>query len=157
MPALPSSLISSLSTAPAAAFVPESVAGLPAVLAELPDPPGRRGVTNEITRFGPLLDQFGDLQDTVVTADALHCQRDHIAYLTTRGAHWILTVKGNQPSLHAQLAAMPWRAVPDADRDTDRGHGRREIRTLKIVSSPPDRFPERRPSHADPPPQTPPR
>jgi predicted transposase YbfD/YdcC len=36
----------------------------------------------------------------VVTADALHCQRDHVAYLAGRGAHWILTAKGNQPILH---------------------------------------------------------
>ncbi|SIN14382.1 DDE_Tnp_1-associated [Micromonospora cremea] len=92
------------------------------------------GKTNEITRFQPLLDQLSDLRDTVVTADALHCQRDHVAYLAERGAHWILTVKGNQPSLHAQLARLPWRAVPDAARDSDRGHGRREIRTLKILS-----------------------
>jgi hypothetical protein len=70
----------------------------------------------------------------VITADALHCQREHVTYLADRGAHWILTVKGNQPHLHAQLAALPWRAVPDATRDTDRGHGRREIRTLKILT-----------------------
>jgi hypothetical protein len=38
------------------------------------------------------------------------------------------------PHLHAQLAALPWRAVPDATRATDRGHGRREIRTLKILT-----------------------
>ncbi|MGC5334712.1 ISAs1 family transposase [Micromonospora sp. DT62] len=92
------------------------------------------GKTNEITRFAPLLDQLGDLGEVVVTADALHCQRDHVAYLAERGAHWILTVKGNQPHLRTQLAAMPWRAVPDADRSTCRGHGRREIRTLKILS-----------------------
>jgi hypothetical protein len=49
--------------------------------------------------------------------------------LAKRGAHWILTVRGNQRRLHAQLTALPWRAVPDAPRDTDRGHGRREIRT----------------------------
>ncbi|WP_223874353.1 ISAs1 family transposase [Salinispora mooreana] len=53
------------------------------------------GKTNEITRFAPLLDQIGDLRDTVITADALHCQRDHVAYLAERGAHWILTVKAN--------------------------------------------------------------
>ena len=35
-----------------------------------------------------------------MTADALHCQREHVAYLAGRGAHWILTVKGNQPGLH---------------------------------------------------------
>jgi hypothetical protein len=54
------------------------------------------GKTNEITRFQPLLDQLSDLRDTVITADAMHCQREHIAYLAERGAHWILTVKGNQ-------------------------------------------------------------
>jgi predicted transposase YbfD/YdcC len=92
------------------------------------------GKTNEITRLRPLLDQIGDLHDTVVTLDALHCQRDHVAYLAQRGAHWILTVKANQPTLHTQLAALPWRAVPQAIRQEDRGHGRREIRTLKILT-----------------------
>jgi predicted transposase YbfD/YdcC len=92
------------------------------------------GKTNEITRFQPLLDQIGDLRDTVITVDALHCQRDHVTYLAERGADWILTVKANQPTLHQQLAALPWRAVPDATRDTGRGHGRREIRTLKILT-----------------------
>jgi predicted transposase YbfD/YdcC len=92
------------------------------------------GKTNEITRFGPLLDQISDLRDTVITADAMHCQREHVTYLAGRGAHWILTVKGNQPHLHAQLAGLPWRAVPDATRDDDRGHGRREIRTCKILT-----------------------
>jgi predicted transposase YbfD/YdcC len=92
------------------------------------------GKTNEITRFGPLLDQIGDLRDTVITADALHRQRDHVDYLAERGAHWILTVKANQPRLHAQLASLPWSAVSDAARDTARRHGRREIRTLKILT-----------------------
>ncbi|MFF0880691.1 ISAs1 family transposase [Micromonospora aurantiaca (nom. illeg.)] len=90
--------------------------------------------TNEITRFGPLLDQINDLRDTVITADALHCQREHVAYLAERGAHSILTVKANQPNLHAQLAGLPWRAVPGATRHDDRGHGRHEIRTLKILT-----------------------
>ncbi|MEU7876555.1 ISAs1 family transposase [Dactylosporangium sp. NPDC049140] len=90
--------------------------------------------TNEITRFPALLDRIDDLRDMVVTADALHCQREHVAYLARRSAHWILTVKGNQPGLHQQLAGLPWRLVPNADRDTARGHGRHEIRTLKILS-----------------------
>ena len=43
--------------------------------------------TNEITRFAALLNQLHDLDGTVVTADALHCQRDHVTYLAHRGAH----------------------------------------------------------------------
>ncbi|MEO3778464.1 ISAs1 family transposase [Micromonospora sp. B11E3] len=92
------------------------------------------GKTNEITRFQPLLDQIGDLRDTVITADALHCQREHVDHLAERGAHWILTVKGNQPRLHRQLSGLPWRAAPDVFRDTDRGRGRREIRTVKALT-----------------------
>ena len=100
-------------------------------------PPGRSwpsGKTNEITRFRPLLDRISDLPDTVITADALHCQREHVTYLAERGAHWILTVKGNQPSLHAQLAALPWRHVPVAHQAREKGHGRAERRTMKTTA-----------------------
>ena len=38
----------------------------------------------------------------------------HATYLAGRGAHYLLIVKRNQPSLHAQLAALPWRDVPVA-------------------------------------------
>jgi predicted transposase YbfD/YdcC len=91
------------------------------------------GKTNEITAFAPLLERI-DLTGVVVTADALHAQRDHVAYLHKRGAHWILTAKGNQPTLHRQVRGLPWRAVTVAYRATSRGHGRRETRTIKIVT-----------------------
>ncbi len=48
MPATPSSLISSLSCAPALT-VPETAGGLVAALAELPDPRARRGVRHRLT------------------------------------------------------------------------------------------------------------
>lgn len=66
-----------------------------------------RGGPPHITRFAPLLDQIPDLHGVVITADALHCQREHVAYLAERGVNWILTVKGNQPNLRHQLAALP--------------------------------------------------
>ena len=43
-------------------------------------------------------------------------------------------VKRNQPSLHAQLAALPWRDVPVAYTKRERGHGRTERRTLKVTA-----------------------
>jgi predicted transposase YbfD/YdcC len=91
------------------------------------------GKTSEIHRFAPLLDGL-DLREVVVTADALHTQRAHVDYLAGRGAHWVLTVKGNQPNLRRQLAGMPWREVEVGYRSAERGHGRREIRTLKVVT-----------------------
>ena len=81
-----------------------------------------------------LLDRI-ELSGAIVTADAMHAQREHARYLVAqRGAHYILTVKGNQPSLHAQLKTLPWRQVPVTSDTRDRGHGRRERRTLKVTA-----------------------
>ena len=89
--------------------------------------------TNEIPMFTALLDRV-DITDAIITADALHAQRFHAKYLHRRGAHYLLIVKRNQPGLHAQLAALPWRDVPVAYTKRERGHGRTERRTLKITS-----------------------
>ncbi|MEU4625396.1 hypothetical protein AB0G04_36170 [Actinoplanes sp. NPDC023801] len=40
---------------------------------------------------GPLLDRISDLRNTVIIADAMHCQRDHVSHLTEHGSHWIPT------------------------------------------------------------------
>jgi predicted transposase YbfD/YdcC len=94
------------------------------------------GKTSEINRFAPLLDTVTgiDLAGVVITADALHTQRDHVTDLHARGAHWVLTVKGNQPRLRRQLAQLPWRDVAEGHRSVETGHGRREIRVLKVVT-----------------------
>ncbi len=42
--------------------------------------------------------------------------------------------KDNQPGLHAQLAGLPWRQIPAADIQRDRGHGRAERRSLKVTA-----------------------
>jgi hypothetical protein len=75
--------------------------------------------TNEIGEFAPLLDQIsdGDLTDTVITADAMHAQRAHAVYLVQqRHAHYLLTVKDNQPTLAAQLRRLPWKHAATATR-----------------------------------------
>ncbi len=91
------------------------------------------GKSNEITAFAPLLDGI-DIAGAVVTADAMHTQREHAEYLTSRGAHYLLTVKANQPTLHRQLRTLPWRDIPAADLTRDKGHGRVESRTVKITA-----------------------
>lgn len=91
------------------------------------------GKTNEIRAFGPLLDRI-DITGAVITADALHTQRVHVDYLVGRGAHYLLTVKANQPTLLRQLKALPWNDVPIADSTLDKAHGRQEQRTLKLTS-----------------------
>jgi predicted transposase YbfD/YdcC len=90
--------------------------------------------TNEITRFRPLLQRL-DLAGQVVTADALHTQREHAEWLVAhKHAAYVLIVKRNQPALHHQLAALPWREVPVADHTRDRGHGRVETRRLQVTT-----------------------
>jgi predicted transposase YbfD/YdcC len=90
--------------------------------------------TNEIPGFQPLLDGL-DLAGRVVTADALHAQREHADWLVThQHAAYILIVKANQPTLHHQLSTLPWREVPVADRTCDRGYGRAEIRCLQVTT-----------------------
>jgi predicted transposase YbfD/YdcC len=46
----------------------------------------------------------------------------------------MVSVKGNQPTLFAQLKALPWGQVPVGDRRSERGHGRRETRTVKALT-----------------------
>lgn len=100
------------------------------------NPQPEEGKAGEIGAFAPLIDTLTgiDLAGVVVTADALHTQRSHVEYLHDRGAHWVLTVKGNQPRLRRQLAELPWRQVDQAHRSVETAHGRREIRTLKVVT-----------------------
>jgi predicted transposase YbfD/YdcC len=90
--------------------------------------------TNEITGFQPLLERL-DLISTVVTADALHTQREHAEWLVTiKQAAYVLLVKANQPGLHQQLKALPWREVPVADHTRNRGHHRVELRRLQVTT-----------------------
>jgi predicted transposase YbfD/YdcC len=95
---------------------------------------GVDGKTNEITQFRPLLERL-DLTSTVVTADALHTQREHADWLVTQmHAAYVLIVKANQPTLHHQLANLPWRDIPIADYTRNRGHGRVELRRLQVTT-----------------------
>jgi predicted transposase YbfD/YdcC len=91
------------------------------------------GAPGEVPAFQPLLAGL-DLAGVVVTADALHTQRDHAAFLVDVGAEDLLVVKANQPGLHDQLAGLPWRQIPVMDRTRDHGHGRVEVRTLKVAA-----------------------
>ena len=88
--------------------------------------------TNEIPMLRTLLDTIG-ITDAVITADALHCQRETAQAIVEAGGHYILTVKANQPSLHAELKALPWKHIPVLDRSTEHGHGRTTKRVLKAT------------------------
>ncbi|WP_229881358.1 ISAs1 family transposase [Streptomyces alanosinicus] len=97
--------------------------------------------TNEITCFQPLLQSIADLAGVVVTSDAMHTQSEHADYLLGRDAHYIVIVKGNQKKLRKQLKSLPWKQIPLQSRSSDAGHGRSEIRRIKVCTVNNLRFP----------------
>jgi Transposase DDE domain len=89
---------------------------------------------NEVAAFAATLDTLPDLRDVLVTADALHTQREHADYLHRRGAHYLFTVKRNQPTLHAALTGLPWAAL-DRQLRRQSGHGRAETRSIAVLAA----------------------
>ena len=62
------------------------------------------GKTNEIPA-GPELLQTMPLEGRIVTADAMHCQRETCQQIRDRGGHYLLVVKDNQHELYETLRA----------------------------------------------------
>jgi predicted transposase YbfD/YdcC len=89
---------------------------------------------NEIAAFAATLDTLPDLREVLITADALHTQREHAAYLHARGGHYLFMIKRNQPTLHAALARLPWAQV-DRQISRQRGHGRVETRSIVVLAA----------------------
>jgi hypothetical protein len=86
--------------------------------------------TNEIGMFIPLVDAI-NIEGKDITADALLTQCKLAGYLVDRGAHYHFTVKGNQPSLQADIALLfDGRGVPDYSEVTPPDHGRIETRRI---------------------------
>ena len=59
---------------------------------------------------------------------------EHASYLLGRAAHYIVIVKGNQKKLRRQLKSLPWKDIPLQGRTRGIGHGRSEIRRIKVAT-----------------------
>ena len=91
--------------------------------------------SNEIPAVRELLKAFASLAAAVITIDAMHTQHDTAQVILGRGADYVMTVKGNMPTLYRQLKKLPWAAVPAVSAvSTD--HGRRACRTIKVALAP---------------------
>src|SRR5215471_18368181 len=94
--------------------------------------------SNEITAMPQLLELL-DLQDKIVTTDAMGCQKEIAQTIVAGGGDYILAVKDNQPTLHAEIqAAFATAATPPARSSRlytteDHGHGREEQRTVQVL------------------------
>lgn len=94
--------------------------------------------SNEIPAVRDLLAGFNpdDLHGSVITVDAMHTQSDTAKVILAADAHYVFCVKANQPTLFKALKALPWNKVPVGSQATDRGHGRRTTRTIKVIQAP---------------------
>jgi predicted transposase YbfD/YdcC len=85
---------------------------------------------NEITAMPQLLKML-DLQGAVVSADALHCQRETAADIHQAGGDYVLAVKENQPTLYSKTKRLLDEVALEQkphDVQTNGGHGRIETR-----------------------------
>ncbi|GLZ43812.1 hypothetical protein Acsp05_74360 [Actinokineospora sp. NBRC 105648] len=104
------------------------------VIAQVRIPEG----TNEITQVRALLAGV-DLTGVVVTGDAAHTQHATATYLALeRGAHYALTVKGNQPTLLGSIAAVLPPAAPGSEQHATTDHGKGRIVRRAIWTAPAD-------------------
>jgi predicted transposase YbfD/YdcC len=73
----------------------------------------------------------------VTSSGARYAGQDETAKsITDAGADYVFTVKANRPALLAALKNLPWNKVPVGSTSTQRGHGRRATRTIKVIDVP---------------------
>jgi predicted transposase YbfD/YdcC len=87
--------------------------------------------SNEITAVPKLLEMLS-LKGTIVTTDALNCQRAIAQQIVDQGGDYALALKGNQGTLHADVSLFLNDAASTGTttaRTVDGDHGRIETRT----------------------------
>jgi predicted transposase YbfD/YdcC len=108
--------------------------------------------SNEITAIPELLQKL-ELRGSIVTIDAMGCQKNIATAITDAKADYVLAVKDNQPTLHEDIQhVFREGCANDFDglenhsyRTEEKGHGRTETRFYHIIRVPKE-FAER---HAD--------
>lgn len=97
--------------------------------------------TNEITAIPDLLDTLagaGQLGSAVVTIDAMGCQVAIAQKILDYGADYVLSLKGNQPTLEADVLDYFRTAPADEIVSTttlEKGHGRIETRNYRASTN----------------------
>jgi predicted transposase YbfD/YdcC len=96
--------------------------------------------SNEIIAIPKLLDMLA-IEGTIVTIDAMGCQRDIAQKVVAKKADYVLALKGNQGSLREdvelfvaeQKAADFKNTTISRDQTVDGDHGRIETRTTTVI------------------------
>ena len=90
--------------------------------------------SNEITAVPKLLEMLS-LKGTIVTTDALNCQRAIAQQIVDQEGDYVLALKGNQGTLHDDVSTYlddPACQATDTAQTVDGDHGRIETRTATV-------------------------
>jgi predicted transposase YbfD/YdcC len=90
--------------------------------------------SNEITAVPKLLEMLS-LKGTIVTVDALNCQREIAQKIVDQGGDYALALKGNQGTLHDDVIRYfddPASKITTAKPVVEGDHGRIETRTATV-------------------------
>lgn len=102
------------------------------------------GKSNEITAVPKLLRQI-DVKGATVSLDAMGCQKKIAQEIHFAGADYLLALKGNHGTLHAEVMALfgdpgaleygcrQDRVVEEHHGGAEKGHGRIEHRSIKVT------------------------
>jgi predicted transposase YbfD/YdcC len=98
--------------------------------------------SNEITALPALLRAL-ELSGCIVTADALHCQKETAKEISEADADYVLALKGNQGTLHEEVtsflddaAKRGWKGVAHAHTASlEKDHGRIEQRQYWVTEA----------------------
>jgi predicted transposase YbfD/YdcC len=95
--------------------------------------------SNEITALPKLLEMV-DVAGAIVTADAMHTQTKTASLIISKGADFVLALKGNQSTLHDDVILffeqMPtkYEKAVCYNENIDSGHGRIEVREAWVCN-----------------------
>jgi predicted transposase YbfD/YdcC len=99
--------------------------------------------SNEIPAVQQLIDML-DLAGAVITADAMHCQRETAEKIIAQQADYVLMVKGNQETLQEELQDAILQAFEEGHpgmrhcRSCEQNRNRHETREVTVMPVPKD-------------------
>ena len=97
--------------------------------------------SNEIPAVRELIGLL-NIKDSVITLDAMHCQKETVELIISKGGDYVIQLKGNQGTFYKDVYAMFDEKYMDiADKDSnyetyktiEKGHGRIETRTCYVL------------------------
>ena len=92
------------------------------------------GKSNEITAIPLLLDLI-TIKGSIVTIDAMGCQKSIAKSIIEKQADYVLMVKGNQKELKEQVESLfKSTSIKESSSEDDFGHGRIEHRKCEIIT-----------------------